>query len=99
MEEARISEITVVGSVLRRFRQLRRLHGTTLRMRFSANAGWVCSARAEYTAKAESAREEGSTLKCLANRARGWEAILNINILQADPKFVSPGYIFRNRRS
>ena len=87
MEEARISEITVglsvvdvvdVGSVLRRFRQLRRLHGATLR--FSAIAGWVFSARAEYTAKAESAREEGSTLKCLANRARGWEAFLNINL-------------------
>ncbi len=60
MEEARISEITVGGSVLRRFRQLRRLHGTTLR--FSANAGWVCSARAEYTAKAESARERKEAL-------------------------------------
>ncbi len=25
-------------------------------------------------------REEGSTLKCLPNRARGWEAFLNINL-------------------
>ncbi len=72
MEEARISEITVGGSVLRLFRQLRRLHGTTLL--FSAN-GWLglFCARGIHRKSGIGEREEGSTLKCLANRGGFFE--------------------------